>query len=156
MFHSSTSHTYHHNSSWTIKQARDYLCRWTLNDFSVLLDAWLNYTRTVVISKTKDTSFEIKSFMCVKLVYMCKVVHVRQSSLCAFVVSLMNQQQKTSKAINYFNWKVLIYCVLSVGRKWVCGPSPLIQHAFQCKNQFGFSRHLSNWRYLEVLYFHVR
>ena len=94
--------------------------------------------------------------MCVKLVYMCKVVHVRQSSLCAFVVSLMNQQQKTSKAINYFNWKVLIYCVLSVGRKWVCGPSPLIQHAFQCKNQFGFSRHLSNWRYLEVLYFHVR
>ena len=94
--------------------------------------------------------------MCVKLVYMCKVVHVRQSSLCAFVVLLMNQQQKTSKAINYFNWKVLICCVLSVGRKWVCGPSPLIQHAFQCKNQFGFSRHLSNWRYLEVLYFHVR
>ena len=121
---------------------------------SLLLDVWSNYAITV--SKIKDTSFEIKSFMCVKLVYMCKVVHVRQSSLCAFVVSLMNQQQKTSKAINYFNWKVLIYCVLSVGRKWVCGPSPLIQHAFQCKNQFGFSRHLSNWRYLEVLYFHVR
>ena len=26
MFHSSTSHTYHHNSSWTIRQARNYLC----------------------------------------------------------------------------------------------------------------------------------
>ena len=95
----------------------------------------------------------------VGVVHVCKVVHVRQSSLCAsfaFVVLLMNQQQKTSKAINYFNWKVLISCVLSVGRKWVCGPSPLIQHAFQCKNQFSFWRHLFNWRYLEVLYFHVR
>ena len=26
MFHSSTSNTYHHNSSWTIRQARNYLC----------------------------------------------------------------------------------------------------------------------------------
>ena len=26
LFHSSTSHTYHHNSSWTIRQARNYLC----------------------------------------------------------------------------------------------------------------------------------
>ena len=43
----------------------------------------LNYARTVSISKTKDTSFEIKSFMCIKLVHVCKVVHVRQSSLCA-------------------------------------------------------------------------
>ena len=25
LFHSSTSHTYHHNSSWTIRQARNYL-----------------------------------------------------------------------------------------------------------------------------------
>jgi hypothetical protein len=26
LFHSSTSHTYHHNSSWTIRQARNYMC----------------------------------------------------------------------------------------------------------------------------------
>ena len=26
LFHSSTLHTYHHNSSWTIRQARNYLC----------------------------------------------------------------------------------------------------------------------------------
>ena len=35
LFHSSTSHTYHHNSSWTIRQARNYLWRQDINQFTL-------------------------------------------------------------------------------------------------------------------------
>ena len=39
LFHFSTSHTYHHNSSWTIRQARNYLCR---------LLMWRSWVQTLV------------------------------------------------------------------------------------------------------------
>ena len=34
MFHSRTLLTYHYNSSWTIRQARNYLCKWAHTTYS--------------------------------------------------------------------------------------------------------------------------
>ena len=42
LFHSSTLHTYHHNFSWTIRQARNYLCsqKVLINIFTDLYFIW--------------------------------------------------------------------------------------------------------------------
>jgi hypothetical protein len=69
LFHSSTSHTYHHNSSWTIRQARNYL--WVLNQMPCLFQISLTGSCYTTIAIT------IERFLAIRLPFFIQKHNVK-------------------------------------------------------------------------------